>query len=130
MALGLTCFLIDDDADDREIFTTALEDVDKNYKCLTALNGKDALEKLKGDETLIPDFIFLDLNMPIMTGKECLQEIKNIQRLNATPVIIYTTSSHPKDIEETKQLRASHYLIKPPCMIKLTKILSDFFSLW
>lgn len=128
MSQGLTCLLIDDDSDDREIFAIALEDTDKIHKCIAAINGKDALEKLNDDETFIPDFIFLDLNMPLMSGKQFLQKIKKIPRLNHIPVVIYTTSSREKDIEETKQLGATHYLTKPSRIDTLTKILSALFQ--
>src|SRR6188768_1302113 len=102
--MDLTCFLIDDDEDDHEIFGMALEEVNKNYRCITALNGQDALEKLNADKTLVPDFIFLDLNMPVMSGKQFLQEIHHFPLPHPVPVIIYTTSSFQKDIDETKQL--------------------------
>jgi CheY-like chemotaxis protein len=121
-------FLIDDDPDDREIFSIALEDASKNCKCITARSGLDALDKLKTDENLTPDYIFLDLNMPILSGKDCLVELKKIPRLSAIPVVIYTTSSLDKDIEEIKLLGASHYLIKPSNMKTLTKILLEFMN--
>ena len=128
MAIDMACFLIDDDEDDREIFTLALEDANRSYKCITAVNGKDALEKLHADQTFIPDFIFLDLNMPVMNGKQFLKEIKTIPRLAHIPVVIYTTSSYEKDIEETKQLGATHYIVKPSSIDTLTKILSELFQ--
>jgi len=119
-----TCFLIDDDADDREIFAMALEDADKSYNCVTAKNGVDALEKLNSNEKFVPDYIFLDLNMPMLSGKECLKELKKISRLSHVPVIIYSTSSHEKDIEETKQMGASYFLTKPSDIRVLTNILT------
>jgi len=122
------CLLIDDDFDDHEIFAIALNDADKTYKCVTAKNGVDALEKLNTDETFIPDYIFLDLNMPLMSGKQCLKELKKIPRLSHTPVIIYTTSSYEKDIEEVKKLGAAHFLVKPSSIDSLTQILSKLFQ--
>ncbi len=124
----VSCLLIDDDADDREIFGIALEDVDKACKCITAVNGIDAFEKLNDDKTFIPDFIFLDLNMPLMGGKEFLREIKKTPCLSHVPVIIYTTSSYQKDIEETKLLGAAHFLVKPSNINRLTQILSGLFQ--
>ncbi|HYV90331.1 MAG TPA: response regulator [Chitinophagales bacterium] len=118
------CLLIDDDEDDQYIFGLALEDADKTYKCITVSNGIDALKKLNGDPAFIPDFIFLDLNMPYMGGKQCLQEIKKIPRLSHVPIVIYTTSSYEKDINEAKQLGAAHFLIKPPDIGILSQILS------
>lgn len=119
-----TCFLIDDDPDDREIFAMALEDAHKSYNCVTAKNGVDALEKLNSNEKFVPDYIFLDLNMPMLSGKECLKELKKISRLSHVPVIIYSTSSYEKDIEETKQLGASYFLTKPSSIKVLTDILT------
>jgi len=123
-----TCFLIDDDEDDREIFVMALENADESLKCVTAKNGVDALKLIEQDIEFIPDFVFLDLNMPYMTGKECLKMIKQNERLNSTPVIIYTTSSYSKDIEDTKEMGASHFLVKPAGMGSLTNILSDLLK--
>jgi len=123
-----TCFLIDDDPDDREIFALALEEADQTYKCITASNGIDALKKLNTDLSFVPDLIFLDLNMPVMNGKQCLNEIKKIPRLSDIPVIIYTTSSYVQDIEETKQLGASHYLIKPSNIRTLTNCLTELLK--
>ncbi len=128
MVKDLSCLLIDDDEDDREIFTIALKEADKTSKCFTAINGKDALHKLKADETFIPDFIFLDLNMPILNGKQCLQEIKKDPRLCRIPVTIYTTSTFQKDIEEVKELGAAYFLIKPSNVDDLSKILSAIFQ--
>jgi len=128
MAKNLICLLVDDDEDDREIFEIALKDTGAPFDYLAESNAEDALQKLKNEETFIPDFIFLDLNMPIMNGKQCLREIKEIPRLRAVPVIIYTTSSYIKDIEETKQLGASHFFTKPSSTGALTKILSALFQ--
>ena len=128
MTTALTCFLIDDDDEDREVFIMALEDVDKVHKCVTAINGKDALQILNENATFIPDFIFLDLNMPIMNGMQCLHEIKRIPRLYSVPVIIYTTSSYEKDISKTKQLGAAHFLTKPYQISRLSKILRNLFQ--
>jgi CheY-like chemotaxis protein len=121
------CLLIDDDSDDREIFIEALKDIGKPFDCITAENGLEALNILKNTDRL-PDFIFLDLNMPIMSGKQCLQEIKKIPAFNTIPVIIYTTSAYSNDIEETKRLGAAHFVSKPSSIAALTNIISRLLS--
>lgn len=128
MSQILSCFLIDDDPDDREIFALALHDVNKLYKCITAENGVDALEKFKKDQAFIPDFIFLDLNMPRLSGISCLKKIRENPRLLQVPVIIYSTSSYEKDIENAKQFGATHYLIKPASISRLTELLFIIFD--
>jgi CheY-like chemotaxis protein len=121
---NLTCFLIDDDEDDREIFLLALEDAHISSSLVTAKNGVDALKMIEEDPDFIPDFIFVDLNMPYMTGKECLAAIKQIPRLANVPTIIYTTSSYGKDADDARELGAAHFLVKPPSITALTSALN------
>lgn len=112
MNTGKILFVVDDDEDDIHLFVEAVNEIDKSMGCFTAKNGEEALDKLNNLETL-PDLIFLDLNMPKLNGKECLALLKKSERLKDIPVIIYSTSSSEKDIEETKKLGAAYYLTKP-----------------
>lgn len=121
-----TFFLIDDDEDDLELFITALHEVNKPITCLTAKNGVTALKMLE-DENLSPDYIFLDLNMPVMNGKEFLSEIKTRHRLRNIPVIILSTSSDYRDKTETLALGASAFITKPASLSRLIKVLGVFF---
>jgi CheY-like chemotaxis protein len=129
MADPKTCFLIDDDLDDQLIFSLALAQVDNGaIACITADNGHDALKKLEGGN-FIPDFIFLDLNMPGMNGIECFLKIRDQQHLRNVPVVIYTTSCNQKDITESGALGATAYITKPYHVVDLSKKLTDFFTL-
>lgn len=121
----IICFLIDDDDDDQEIFSLALSNIDENIHCVTANDGIDALTRLHNEDKFTPHFIFLDLNMVRMNGRECLSEIRKIPRLDNIPVIIYSTSSEQRDISETKDLGAADYIVKPPSMALLEKRLEQ-----
>lgn len=123
----ITCFLIDDDTDDQEIFMMALEAFHNEIECITANDGINALEQLQ-DEHFTPDYIFLDLNMPMMDGKQCLKEIKKIDRLNEVPVIIYSTSDDPREMQILRDLGASDYLVKQASMSTLRNMLAQFFQ--
>lgn len=123
-----TCFLIDDDEDDRDIFAMALEDASAGCNLSTAKNGLEAFEIIDDNPEFTPDFIFIDLNMPYMSGIECLERIKQYNHLANVPVIMYTTSSYQKDVEESKQLGASYFLVKPSGMAALIKILSSLLE--
>jgi CheY-like chemotaxis protein len=107
-----TIMIIDDDDDDRFFFCSAVKKINPSYICQEAQNGQEALEILR-DTIKLPDFIFLDINMPIMGGKECLAELKKDEKLKHIPVIMYTTSSFQTDIEFTGQLGAADYFVKP-----------------
>lgn len=128
MTQPTTCFLVDDDIDDQEIFAIALQRIDSSIACVFANDGIDALRKLHQDETFVPQYIFLDLNMPRMNGRQCLVEIKKINRLESVPIIVYSTSSEYNDIVETKALGATDYLAKPPSITMLTNSLSQIFQ--
>ena len=124
-------FLVDDDVDDQLFFTDALKEIDAGISCAIANNGREALEDLK-KMTLLPEILFLDLNMPFMNGYECLSHLKNEVRLCRIPVVIFTTSNDPKDAEITHQLGAEVFLSKPNefklLREKLEKILALDFS--
>lgn len=77
---------------------------------------------------VIPDFIFLDLNMPRKNGKECLTEIRQNDQTQKIPVVIYTTSARPSDIEETFQAGASCFLRKPNSFNELTTLLTKLIT--
>ena len=101
---------IDDDPDDYDLFCEALTSLNIQAECQHYSDGKEAMTAL---ETIVPDYIFLDVNMPIMGGKECLQRIKKDARLIYIPVIVYSTSSHPAEIQAFKDLGAKDFIIKP-----------------
>lgn len=104
--------LIDDDTDDQLLFNEALHEINLSVNCDTALDGMHGLKKLQ-TASLLPDLIFLDLNMPIMHGFECLKKIKAHALLQTIPVIIFTTSNSPIDISMAKQFGAAAYFCKP-----------------
>jgi CheY-like chemotaxis protein len=112
MILYRSLFLADDDPDDREIFMDALAEIDSSIQCLHATNGELALEALANDTHERPQIIFLDVNMPKVSGKEVLKMIRNTPEISDIPVIMYSTFFSPKDIEEITELGASHYMSK------------------
>jgi CheY-like chemotaxis protein len=109
----MTILLVDDDEDDRKLFLEAVGEVDKEIKCIAAVDGQEALQYLSDAANPAPDFIFLDLRMPGLSGQQCLEEIKKDGRLASVPVIIYTTSKNVKESETLKKLGAVHFMSKP-----------------
>jgi CheY-like chemotaxis protein len=119
-----TFFIVDDDIDDQDLFIEAVSEVDGSIECLSASNCEEALDLLKNKKIGMPDMIFLDLNMPRLNGKQCLAELKKEAHLAHIPVIIYSTSSEKRDIEETTRLGAAHFLTKPNKFDELCKAIS------
>lgn len=109
---NLRILLADDDEDDRDIFVNVLTEVSNTVHITIAHNGQNALDILSRTDVL-PDIIFLDLNMPIMGGAECLKQLKANPKLKDIPVFIYSTSSNREHVEETFSGGASLYIAKP-----------------
>jgi len=124
---GFQWLLIDDDLDDQEIFCLAAQDVDESIECRCESDSIDAIEKLTVNASLTPDCIFIDMNMPRMNGKQCLIEIKKIDRLKNIPIFMCSTSSDPRVIAETKQLGAVDFIVKPSTLSEFTRTLSQVF---
>ena len=128
MAQTLNFFLVDDDTDDILLFKDVLKEVNPSIIFNSAEDGQQAIQFLKTNNSHLPDVIFLDLNMPRMDGKQCLAEIKRDERLHKIPVIIYTTSSQSKDIEESIQKGALCFITKPSNIKELRNIISSIAS--
>jgi CheY-like chemotaxis protein len=109
----MTILLVDDDEDDRKLFIEATKEVDSTITCYSASDGTEALAYLRDDRNEVPDFIFLDLRMPGLSGEECLMEIKLEPRMANVPVIVYTTSRDVRESVRLKQLGAAHFASKP-----------------
>jgi len=113
--------MIDDDQDDREIFLAAIKEVSAEIKCTFYRDGEEAREELKA-LSVLPDIIFLDLNMPRMEGSEFLQVIKSIDNLKHVPIIIYSTSSYIT-VSKSKISETMVFLTKPESIKELVNIL-------
>jgi CheY-like chemotaxis protein len=111
---------VDDDPDDRELIRDAIFKVDPSYTVAHATNGKEALEYLhRAAETELPCLIILDVNMPIMNGKEALVEMKKIKKLEVVPIVIFSTSNHPSDLAFCKRHGVEH-VMKPANFNQIT----------
>jgi CheY-like chemotaxis protein len=119
--------LIDDDEEDQEIFLTAVAHVSDSVSCIALNDAKVALQKLTAKE-IIPDVIFLDLNMPVMNGQQFLVEIKKKPELKNIPVIIFSTSSHKPTIELTAVLGAHSFITKPSRYDELVSVLTSVLN--
>lgn len=128
MMLPKVVLFIDDDADDQAIFNEATGLIDPTIQRQFASNGLEALKLLRQENAVLPDLIFLDINMPIMNGMECLAELKNIDTLRHIPVIICSTSAYTGDQEKCEELGADFYLVKPNTLLQMSTALQFVFS--
>ncbi|MBP4138424.1 MULTISPECIES: response regulator [Flavobacterium] len=125
---ALHILLADDDEDDRLFFKDAFEEVKVQTKVEFAFDGMQLMEYLTQPDAKLPDILFLDLNMPKKTGKECLAEIKQNERLKNIIIAIYSTSSSEQDIEDTFVQGANIYIKKPSDFNDLKKIINEVLT--
>jgi CheY-like chemotaxis protein len=107
----LHILLADDDQDDRLFFREALDKVPIPTNLTTVENGKKLTDFLSGHRKELPDVLFLDINMPLKNGHECLSEIKQDKVLQHIPVVMYSTSLHD-EVADVLYEKGAHYYLK------------------
>jgi len=105
--------LADDDTDDCELFQDALKELSIQTQLTISENGVVLMKTLDDTVPPPPDIIFLDLNMPLKNGYECLTEIRYTPKLKDIMVVIFSTTDNQTAIEKTYSLGANYYVRKP-----------------
>ena len=118
-------FIADDNEDFVLLFGQALNRINPEAKCMSAPNGYDALSQLKFMLPALPDFIFVDVKMPIMNGYEIVHEIKTIPELNQVPVIMYSAVEAEMSQQELQFRKIKKFYLKPSTKEELEFMLWD-----
>lgn len=123
--------MADDDADDRFLVQAAFEDNKIEQKLLFFEDGEQLLDHLQ-DESIqgITRFILLDLNMPKRDGRDVLRTLKADQQLSTIPVIVFSTSKAPDDINSSYKLGANSYVVKPSSYEHLKEVIQKISDFW
>jgi CheY-like chemotaxis protein len=130
--------LIAEDSDeDFEVLQLLIRQMEVQNPIYRCTNGDRVLDFLyqEGDfddpqEAPRPSIILLDLNLPGVDGREVLEQLKQDQNLKTIPIVVFTTSSNPKDIKFCYQNGANGYLIKPVDSEELEKTVQTFVEYW
>ncbi|MHA2182806.1 MAG: response regulator [Promethearchaeota archaeon] len=134
MSKKIDILLVDDSEDDVFMFTNFFEESNVFNIVQVLSNGEDAVNYLKKKDkyqnSITPDLIVLDINMPIKGGIEVLKEIKMDNSLKNIPVIIHTTSSREEDIIKSYQEGASSYIRKTAGALEMSNMVNIFEKYW
>ncbi|HMK04370.1 MAG TPA: response regulator [Ferruginibacter sp.] len=117
--------LADDDPDDCMFFKEALEEIPLDTDLTTVNDGVELMQFLNATAAHLPDLLFLDLNMPLKAGFQCLVEIKENEKLKELPVIIYSTSMDHDVVNMLYEKGAHYYICKPPEFSLLKKVIHE-----
>ena len=115
----ISILLVEDDKDDQYIVKRAMQNTSHSIYMQACVNGEEGLSHLKQTETAnkkLPDIIILDLNMPVMDGREFLRHVRSHDTYAEIPVIVLTTSKEPEILQEAPDLGANATLSKGTTM--------------
>ena len=110
---SINLLLADDDEDDCQFFKEALEVLPFKSTINVVNDGEQLMRLLSAENTILPDILFLDLNMPRKSGYECLAAIKLIPKLKTLPVVVYSTSIGNDILNLLNDVGANFYIQKP-----------------
>ncbi|MGC1243682.1 MAG: response regulator [Chryseosolibacter sp.] len=121
-----TVVIIDDDQDDLDIMKQAIISVDPAFLCVSFIYPEEALRVLLSKEFVVmPDFIFIDINMPGITGDKCLVALRNHREFDDIAISLYSTSM-PEAVAEALKSAGADFVFEKPVRLKAyADILSD-----
>ena len=126
--------LVEDNPGDVFLTKKAFDKAKLTNNMHVAIDGEIALKMLRNEgefsELPRPDIILLDLNLPKVSGREVLEEVKSDPDLRRIPVVILTSSKAEKDIVSTYDLHANSYIVKPVDLSKFSQIVESLESFW
>jgi two-component system response regulator len=126
--------LVEDNQADVRLTQEALKDEKLHINLSVVNDGVEALAFLRREgryaNTVRPDLVLLDLNLPRKDGREVLEEIKNDPNLMVMPVVVLTTSDAEKDILESYELHANCYIIKPLDLNQFSRVVKSIQEFW
>lgn len=124
--LKVNILLAEDDPDDSLLFMQAVDESAIRSEVSIADTGAKLVNHLESLQKVIPDIIFLDMNMPLKNGIECLQVIRSNDHYKMVPVIMYSTSYNNNEIEACYEKGANYYVVKPYSFNAIKKMITDF----
>jgi len=126
--------LVEDNTGDVMLIRDAFEDAAMNSNIHAVNNGEKAVQFLNREgsftDSIKPDLIILDINLPRLNGHEVLQFIKSSAQLCHIPVIMFTTSSADKDIVDSYREHANCYITKPVEVEDFLNAISQIEQFW
>lgn len=126
---GNLIYWAEDDMDDIVIISSCMKELGIDPKINFFGSGQDLLAKLATAERL-PDFIVVDLNMPVLNGFETLEQLKENDRYRDVPVMVFSTSEAEEDKYWCHRHGAAAYFVKPPsyreCLIVMQRIWQQY----
>lgn len=125
---------VEDNPGDVRLIREALKETGRASEVNVAYDGAIALDYLYGRGVHVnasrPDLILLDLNLPKMSGREVLAEIKADPDLKNIPVVVFTSSSAPPDVDHAYDCHVNCYVTKPSDVDDIFRVIGSIEKFW
>lgn len=115
--------------DDKEEFLILKEAAEKTGKPLKISYAANWLQLWRFILKTVPDVLFLDLNMPVKNGIECLQLLRDDHKYDEVPILIYSTTVNKNDIDKAYKHGANYFLVKPGTVDDITDMVRKLCSM-
>jgi CheY-like chemotaxis protein len=122
-------FIIDDNEDFVLLFSQAVVKTHPECQFLSAENGYNALRQLKFMLPTVPDFIFVDVKMPIMNGHEIVYELKKTEMFASVPIVMYSAAANPDDEMKAKEAGTIGFFAKPSSAENINSMVTSVFNM-
>ena len=122
-------FVAEDDPDDQFLLTTVFEEIGVDIELRFFEHGGKLLAAM-ASESVMPNLILLDLNLPQVDGKESLSSLKQNSKWRNVPVVVYTTSKSESDVNEVYAMGANSYIVKPARYDELIETMRTLVNYW
>jgi CheY-like chemotaxis protein len=123
-------YIADDDEDDVYFVKSAVKELDSKIELKHFSDGKKLLQGLKSSVNALPKLILLDLNMPILDGKETLKLIRDNDNFRDLPIVVLSTSNYENERKLCYEYGANSYFTKPSDFPKYLEIMRNIKTKW
>lgn len=134
MSRSFEVLLVEDNDDDVVLTKRALKQTEYKIHVTHVANGVECLKLLEdrcaSEEKRLPDLMLLDLNMPLMSGKEVMEVVSADPRLNTMPVVALSTSTSEEEIRQMYKLQCRLYLSKAVDLLQFRKDIAALGHYW
>ncbi|HUR09990.1 MAG TPA: response regulator [Flavitalea sp.] len=130
MPVNKTILLVDDDADDRMLFTAAFTEAKTDHELIEFENGEQLFQYLDEKIPNTPRLIVMDSHMQKIDGEEACRKLKNNKNFARIPVIVYSGTSSSFQQEPVLKWGANAYVQKPSSYEKTVEIVKSILLLY
>lgn len=130
-----TILIAEDEEIDVILLTRAFRAAGVEHRIHVVRDGQEALDYLNtlqgGLAVVTPPVLFLlDINMPRCSGLEVLERLKEMSMQRAFPIVVFSSSNHPRDVERAYRLGANAYLVKPTSSVQRNEVIRTIRAFW